>query len=184
MGTREKIMEFLEDYIQKKGFAPSIREIASHLGFSSTKAVKVHLDEMAERGWIEKEEGVARGIRVVNRGIPIIGRIAAGQPTLQFEGVEGHFSFDRWSGSFLLRVKGDSMVEANIEEGDLVVIDREKEPRKGNIVVALVEGETTVKRLGRKDDEWVLIPENPEYSLIEGPFKVVGVVIGVVREYR
>ena len=183
MGTKDKIMDFLEDFMDSKGYAPSIREIAEHLGFASTKAVKVHLDEMADMGLIEKEGGVARGIRLINKGMPIIGRVAAGQPTLQFEGVEGHFSLDTWKGSFLLRVKGDSMTDAGISEGDLAVIDKDKEPRKGDIVVALVEDETTVKRLEKMDGRWILKPENPEYKIIDREFKVVGVVIGVIRRY-
>ncbi|MCK4421850.1 repressor LexA [candidate division WOR-3 bacterium] len=183
MGTRERILEFLEGFIEENGFAPSVREIARHLGFRSTKAIKVHLDEMANMGWIEKKGGVARGIHLIEKGIPIIGRVQAGQPTLQFEGVEGHFSFDKWKGSFLLRIKGDSMIGAHIEEGDLVVIEKDREARKGDIVVALVEDETTVKRLDKKNGRWILKPENPDYSIIDKEFQVIGVAIGVIRRY-
>ncbi len=183
MKTKDRIMEFLRGFIEENGFAPSIREIACHLRFRSTKAVKAHLDELADMGLIEKRGGIARGIRLKERGVPIIGRIVAGQPTLQFEGVEGHFSLDRWKGNFLLRIKGDSMVGANIEEGDLAVIDKDREPRKGDIVVGLVEDETTVKRLDKEKGRWVLKPENPNYSLIDKDFQVIGVVIGVIRSY-
>lgn len=181
--TKGEIMEFLEGFIEKNGFAPSIREITRHLGFRSTKSVKVHLDGLADMGLIGREEGIARGIRLKERGIPIIGRVVAGEPTLQFEGVEGHFSLNQWKGAFLLRIKGDSMIGANIEEGDLVVIDKAKEPRKRDIVVALVEDETTVKRLDKRNGKWVLKPENPDYPVIEKTFQVIGVVIGVVRSY-
>lgn len=183
METKEKILKFLKTFIDKNGFAPSVREIADHLGFKSTKSVKVHLDELADMGKIEKKNGVARGISPVEKGMPIIGRVVAGEPTLQFEGVEGHFSFDRWKDKFLLRIRGDSMVDANIEEGDLAVIDKDKEPRKGNIVVALLEDETTVKRLDRKNGRWVLKPENPSYPTIEKNFQVIGVVVGIIRGY-
>ncbi len=183
MRTKDRIMDFLEEFIGENGFAPSVREIVGHLGFRSTKAVKVHLDEMAEMGLIEKEDGIARGIRLKESGMPIIGRVVAGEPTLQFEGVEGHFSFNRWKGTFLLRINGDSMVGANIEEGDYVVVEKDREPRKGDIVVALVEDETTVKRLDRENGNWILRPENPSYPVIEKFFQVIGVVVGVIRCY-
>ncbi len=183
METKEKIVEFLKEFTAKKGFAPSVREISSHLGFKSTKAVKVHLDELAQKGVIKKMKGVARGIGLREAGMPILGRIAAGKPTLEFEGIDGHFSMDKWKNNFLLRVKGDSMIDAGIHEGDLVVIDRKREPIKGNIVVALLEDETTVKRLDKKNGNWILKPENPDYPIIDKNFEVIGVVIGVIRSY-
>lgn len=183
METKEKIVEFLKEFIKEKGFAPSVREIAGRLGFKSTKAVKVHLDELAEKGIIKKKKGVARGICLPEKGMPIIGRIAAGRPTLEFEGIDGFFSLDEWKNKFLLRVKGESMTGAGIYEGDLVVIDKDREPIIGNIVVALVEDETTVKKLDRKNGNWILKPENPVYSIIDKNFEVIGVVIGVIRSY-
>ena len=183
METKDRIVEYLKDFTAKRGFAPSVREIAAHLGFKSTKAVKVHLDELAEKGVIKKKKGVARGVSLAKMGIPIIGRVAAGEPTLEFEGIDGYFSIDRWKNNFLLKVKGDSMTGAGIHEGDFVVIDRTKEPIKGNIVVALVEDEATVKRLDKRKNNWVLKPENPDYPIIDKNFKVVGVVIRVIRSY-
>jgi repressor LexA len=183
MDTKNKIVNFLKDFSREKGFAPSVREIAEHLGFKSTKAVKVHLDELAQKGVIKKKKGVARGISLLGKGIPMIGRVTAGKPTLEFEGIDGYFSIDRWKNNFLLRVKGDSMIDAGIHEDDFVVIDRAKEPVKGNIVVALVEDETTVKKLEKKNGNWVLKPENPDYEVINKDFEVIGVVIGVIRSY-
>ncbi len=183
METKDKIVKFLKEFTEEKGFAPSVREIAGHLGFRSTKAIKVHLDELARRGIIKKINGIARGISLQGIGIPIIGRIAAGEPTLEFEGIDGYFSLDKWRNNFLLKVKGDSMIGAGIHEGDLVVIDRYREPVKGNIVVALVEDETTVKKLDRKNKNWILKPENPDYPIIDKNFEVIGVVIGVIRSY-
>jgi repressor LexA len=183
MGTKEKIIEFLKEFIRNKGFAPSIREIAGGLGFKSTKAIKIHLDELAEKGIIKKKKGVARGISLQEKGMPIIGRIAAGRPSLEFEGIDGFFSLDEWKNKFLLRVKGESMIGAGIHEGDLVVIDKNREPVAGNIVVALVEDETTVKKLEKKNGNWILKPENPHYSIIDKNFEVMGVVIGVIRSY-
>ena len=183
MDTRDKIVKFLKEFAEEKGFAPSVREIANHLGFKSTKAVKVHLDELARKGTIKKEKGVARGISLQETGMPILGRITAGKPTLEFEGIDGHFSIDKWKNNFLLRVKGDSMIGAGIHEGDLVVIDRIREPLKGNIVVALIEDETTVKKLDKKNGNWILKPENPDYLIIDTNFEVIGVVVGVIRNY-
>jgi repressor LexA len=181
--TKGKIVEFLKKFIKEKGFAPSVREIAAGVGFKSTKAVKVHLDKLAEKGIIKKKKGVARGISLQEKGMPIIGRIAAGRPTLEFEGIDGFFSLDEWKNKFLLRVKGESMIGAGINEGDLVVIDKDREPVTGNIVVALVEDETTVKKLDKKNGNWILKPENPVYSTIDKNFEVIGVVIGVIRSY-
>ncbi len=183
METRDKIVKFLKEFIEEKGFAPSVREIAKYLGFKSTKAVKVHLDKLSQKGIIKKGKGVARGISLQREGIPILGRITAGKPTLEFEGIDGHFSIDKWKNNFLLRVKGDSMIGAGIHEGDLVVIDRTREPLKGNIVVALIEDETTVKKLDKKNGNWILKPENPDYPIIDKDFEVIGVVIGVIRSY-
>lgn len=183
METKGKIVKFLKEFIAEKGFAPSVREIADYLGFKSTKAIKIHLDELAQKGVIKKKSGVARGISLQNVGMPILGRITAGKPTLEFEGIDGHFSFDKWKNNFLLRVKGDSMIGAGIHEGDLVVIDRIREPLKGNIVVALIEDETTVKKLDKKNGNWILKPENPDYSIIDKSFEVIGVVIGIIRSY-
>jgi repressor LexA len=183
METKDRIVKFLKVFTAKRGFAPSVREIASHLGFKSTKAVKVHLDELAEKGVIKKKKGVARGVSLVEMGIPIIGRVPAGEPTLEFEGVDGYFSIDKWKNNFLLKVKGDSMIGAGIHEGDLVVIDRARESLKGNIVVALVEDEATVKRLEKRKNNWILKPENPDYPIIDKNFEVIGVVIGVIRSY-
>jgi repressor LexA len=183
MDTKNKIVGFLKDFSHEKGFAPSVREIACYLGFKSTKAIKVHLDELAKKGIIKKKKGVARGISLTETGIPIIGRVTAGKPTLEFEGIDGYFSIDRWKNNFLLKVKGDSMIGAGIHEDDFVVIDRAKEPVKGNIVVALVEDETTVKKLEKKNGKWILKPENPDYSIIDKDFEVIGVVIGIIRSY-
>jgi len=183
MNTKDKIVEFLKDFTEKKGFPPSVREIAGHLGFKSTKAIKVHLDELAEKGIINKKKGVARGISLRETGMPIIGRVTAGKPTLEFEGIDGYFSLDMWKNNFLLRVKGDSMIGAGIHEKDLVVIARKREPRKGDIVVALVEDEVTVKKLEKKNGKWILKPENPDYTMIDKNFEVVGVVIGIIRSY-
>ncbi len=183
MDTRSKILRFLREFIAENGFPPTIREIASHLGFRSTKAVKVHLDIMAGEGLIRKVPGRARGIKPVERGLPVLGSVPAGQPVLRYENVEDWFDPFIWKDCFLLRVEGDSMIGAGIMDGDLVVVSPDTAPEPGEIVVARVEGEVTVKRLIKKEGKYLLKPENPDYQIIEGPFELVGRVVGVLRRF-
>ena len=181
MDTRSRILRFLRDFINENGFPPTVREIAEHLGFKSTKAVKVHLDVMVKEGIIRKMPGRARCIEVVENGLPILGSVPAGQPVLRYENVEDWFDPSIWKDCFLLRVEGDSMIGAGIMDGDFVVVSPKPPAEEGMIVVARVEGEVTVKRLVKKEGEYILKPENPEYPVIKGPFEVVGRVVGVLR---
>jgi len=178
-----KILEFVREFVSDRGYPPSIREIASGLGYQSTKAVKVHLDDLAAQGLIKRKEGHARAIQIEPWGIPILGKVPAGIPDLAVEDVEQIFTASRWRRSFMLRVKGDSMVDAGIIEGDLVVVDPKQIPRPGDVVVARLHDEATVKRLVMHKDKHALKPENTAYSLITDPFEVVGKVVGVIREY-
>jgi len=178
-----KIYEFVREFVAERGYPPSIREIAKGLGYSSTKAIKVHLDDLAAQGIIKRKPGYARAIQVEPWGIPVLGRVPAGVPNLAVEDVEEIFSASRWRRSFMLRVKGDSMVNAGILEGDMVVVDPTQQSQPGDIVVARLHDEATVKRLVRHDDAYALKPENPAYDLITDRFEVVGKVVGVIREY-
>ncbi len=180
METRKKIVDFIRGFVGKNGFPPSIREIQTFLGFKSTKAVKVHLDEMEKMGWIKREKGKARGIHI-DTGIPVLGRVPAGKPVVRYEYVEEYFNGKEWDGCFLLKVEGDSMNGAHIIEGDMVVVSQ-SQPVSGDVVVAMVDGEMTIKRLVKRQEKYILKPENPDYSEIEGPFEVVGKVIGVIRK--
>ena len=178
-----RIFEFVREFITDRGYPPSIREIAAALGYKSTKAVKVHLDGLAEQGLIKRKEGHARAIQMEPWGIPIVGRVPAGTPNLAVEDVEEIFTAGRWRRSFMLRVKGDSMIDAGIHEGDMVVVDPKQKSRPGDIVVARLQDEATVKRLIIYQDKNALKPENKAYGLITDPFEVVGKVVGIIREY-
>ncbi len=178
---RRQILKAIQDFLRDYGYPPTIREIARMVGLKSTKGVKVHIDNLVKEGLIIKTQAKARGLRIEPKKLPIVGRVAAGIPEIGFEEIEGYFNPLSWQDSFLLKVKGDSMVNAHIYEGDLVVVRPDKNPNEGDIIVAIVDGETTIKRLKRRNDNFVLKPENDAYPLIEEPFEVIGKVIGVVR---
>jgi repressor LexA len=181
METKKKILKIIRDFMEDHGYAPSIREIAKKLGFKSTKAVKVHLDALAQQGLIERIAGQARSISIRIRSIPIVGRVTAGLPELAFEDVEGYFDQTKWRGCFLLKVNGDSMVNAHIYDGDMVVVKPAKQAMINDIVVANFEGETTVKRLKKTDNIFTLQPENKSYPVLRGQFDIIGKVIAVIR---
>ena len=181
MKTRDKILKALHAFIDDYGYAPSIREIAKKVGLKSTKAVKVHLDTLARQGLIEKIAGQARSLRIKPKPIPIVGRVAAGLPQLAFEEIEGYFNPSQWRNCFLLKVTGDSMINANIYDGDMVVVKPGKDALNNEIIVANLEGETTVKRLKKSGTAFQLQPENDAYPVIEAPFEIIGTVLAVIR---
>lgn len=182
LNRRKQVLKAIQDFLRDYGYPPTVREIAKMLGLKSTKAVKVHIDNLAKDGLIIKTETKARGLRIEPRKIPIVGRVAAGTPELAFEEIEGYFNPLSWQDCFLLKVKGDSMVNAHIYDGDLVVVRPDKIAEDGDIIVAIVEGETTIKRLKKINGNFILRPENDTYPVIERPFEVIGKVIGVVRK--
>ncbi len=180
--TKDEILRIIQDFAHDYGYPPTIREIARVLGFKSTKAIKIHLDNLAREGLIKKIPTKARGIKIEPVKIPIIGRVAAGLPELAFEEVEGYFNPLSWQGCFLLKVKGDSMVNARIYDGDMVVVKPNKEASDGEIIVANIEGETTVKRFKKLNGNFALKPENDSYPILTRPFEIIGKVIGVIRK--
>jgi len=179
--TKDEILKVIQEFVNDFGYPPTIREIAKMVGLKSTKAVKVHLDNLARAGLIKKIPTKARGIRIEPVRLPIVGRVAAGLPELSFEEIEGYFTPQDWQGCFLLKVRGDSMINAHIYDGDMVVVRPAPEASDGDIVVANIEGETTVKKLKKLNGSFVLKPENESYPLLTKPFEVVGKVIGVIR---
>ena len=180
METKERMMNFIRTFIRENGFPPTIREIQKYLGFKSTKGIKVHLDDMERMGWLKKTRGKARGIQI-GSGIPVLGSVPAGKPVIRYEYVEEYFDGKEWDGCFLLKVEGDSMRGAHIIEGDMVVVSR-SHPETGDIVVAMLDEEVTIKRLIRRQGRYILKPENPDYSEIGGPFEIIGKVVGVIRK--
>jgi len=190
-GRREKVLEFVRDYIDEHGFAPSIREIARAVGVRSTKAVKYHLDILVNEGLLKRTPRQARGLQTAHQpeSLPLIGRIAAGSPLLAVENVEAQVSLSRFRDCFLLRVKGESMKGAGIMENDMVVVRPQSAAENGEIVAALLGNEATVKRFQQRRDQVVLEPENPEFEpIVVGPdrqdFQIIGVVVGLLRNYR
>ena len=188
---RDRIADFVRQYTREHGYAPSVREIGAAVGLKSTRAVKYHLDILVEQGVIERIAGRARSLRTSARSdsLPLVGRIAAGSPVLAVENIESQVSLSRFQDCFLLRVQGESMSGAGIMDGDLVIVRRQPEAHNGDIVVALLGDEATVKRFDRRGDRVTLLPENPDFKPIFvdrdlEDFQVIGVVVGLLRNYK
>jgi repressor LexA len=171
-----------------------VREIARGIGFSSPASVQVYLNSLEEKGYLKRWPG-HRGLEVIiyppevdfkeRRSVPLVGRVAAGQPTIAFENIEDYLPFSAQiapEGSFFLRVEGDSMIRAGILHNDLVLVKPQPTANNGDIVVALVDGETTVKRLRTKRNRVFLEPANPNFKPIEiKRGEIIGKVIAVWR---
>ena len=187
----DRIYEYLQTVIPEQGYAPSVREICEAVGLKSPSTVHFHLKRLQERGLIEKGDFKGRAIvlatqREKNR-VPILGDVAAGTPILAQECIDDYLTFDCGGEEdchFALRVRGESMLNAGILPGDLAVVRRQQTARSGDIVVALLEDEATVKRLSLRNGQVWLLPENERYSPIDGTHaKILGKVTAVVRHY-
>jgi repressor LexA len=190
-----EILSFLQDFIEESGMPPTRAEIARKRGFRSVNAAEEHLRALQRKGVIELVPGTSRGIRLKDfmreqLGLPLIGRVAAGQPILAAEHVEGHYRIDTSifnpQPHFLLRVAGMSMRNAGILDGDLVAVHRTPEVRSGQIIVARLEDEVTVKRYRQKGTVVWLLPENEDFEPIKVDLKhehmvIEGIVVGLVR---
>ena len=182
---REEILAYLREYTAEYGYPPTVREIMHAVGLRSTATVHYHLSELDRLGEITVDGSKNRAISLsAPQGVPIVGVVTAGQPILAVENIEGYLPWNAEEGCFALRVRGDSMIEACILSGDKVVVRAQQTADHGDIVVALLGEEATVKRLCRKDGEVWLLPENPAYSPIDGREAVIlGKVRAVIREY-
>ncbi len=182
---RQEILAFVKNYFKENGYAPSVRDIQSGVGLSSTASVHYHLKALAETGELSIDASKNRAIRRPDQvGIPIIGVVTAGYPILAVENIEGYLKIQSDDDTFALRVKGDSMIEAGIYDGDKVIVRPQEFANHGEIVVALLEDEATVKRLHLQSGEVWLKPENPNYDPINGRnAKIIGVVKAIYREY-
>lgn len=183
----EQILTFIREYSAENGYAPSIREICAGVGLRSTASVNYHLKNLQQKGMLTLgEKGRKRAIAAPQRPgqIPLIGTVTAGLPILALENQEGTISWDGDPSCFALRVRGDSMVGAGILSGDVVVVRPQPTADDGQIVVARLEDEATVKRLRRRNGEIWLMPENEAYTPIDGAYaQIIGVVKALVREY-
>jgi len=198
--TQEKVFEFLKDFLRERGFPPTLREIASHFGLRGPKAPQKTLTILERKGYIRKVPGVSRAIEILSYpqfslthmlSVPIVGRVRAGEPILAVENIEGYINFDRSLVSsrdvFLLRVVGDSMVDAHIQDGDFALVKPQPNAEDGEIIVALIEDEATIKRIFQKRDLIRLEPANPKMEPIvvkkgEKKVTIVGKVVGIFRK--
>ena len=184
----ELIMDYVNQFIQENGYSPSVREIGAAVGLRSTASVSYHLQALQDKGLLQAPGAKGRKRAIVTgqrQGqIPVIGVVTAGIPILAVENQEGTISWDGEPGCFALRVRGDSMINAGILSGDKVIVRPQQTAEDGQIVVAMIEDEATVKRLSRKNGEIWLLPENDAYDPIDGTYaEIIGIVRGVVREY-
>jgi len=200
---QQEIFNFIQEYIEFNNYPPTYREIGSKFGISSTFGVKRHIDALVKKGYITNSaDGKNRTITLSDQlfssknnslEIPIVGRVAAGFPILAEENIEGKLTLDPSmiggkNGCFALKVRGNSMINAGIFDGDVVVIHPNQNVRNGDIVIALIENEATMKRFQKDGNRIYLIPENDNYQpiVIESrqDFSIVGKVIGVFRWYN
>lgn len=188
---QQQILQLIRDAVSERGSPPTRAEIAQAFGFRSPNAAESHLRALARKGVISLDEGRARGIRLTESpGIPLIGRVAAGSPILADAHVQGRYQLDPAMFSpradYLLRVRGQSMRDAGILDGDLLAIHATNEAVNGQIIVARLSEEVTVKRLKRLGSRVELLPENPEFLPIvidtqRDPLVIEGVVVGLIR---
>ncbi|HLU52025.1 MAG TPA: transcriptional repressor LexA [Acidimicrobiia bacterium] len=201
---QQQVLDYVRTVVADRGYPPSVREIGEALGLSSPSTVHSHLSALVKAGVIRRDPSKPRAIEILDgaevpkpvrdddlREVPLVGRIAAGSPVLATEDIEDVFSLPTslvGSGPvFMLRVRGDSMVDAGILDGDLVVVRRQPDANDGDIVAAMIEGEeATVKRLYRRDGQIVLHAENPAYPdmVFDGDVAILGKVVSVLRRLR
>jgi len=182
------IVDYVNQFTQENGYAPSIREIGAAVGLSSTASVSYHLQQLQAQGLLRCPGGKGSKRSVVGAQrpgqIPVVGVVTAGMPILAVENQEGTMAWEGDPSCFALRVRGDSMINAGILSGDKVVVRPQSAADDGQIVVARIEDEATVKRLSLKNGQIWLLPENPNYPPIDGTFaEIIGIVKAVVREY-
>ena len=182
------ILDFINQFVQENGYAPSVREIGQAVGLQSTSAVSYHLQKLQAQGLLQGsgEKGSKRAVVTAQRPgqIPVVGVVTAGMPILAVENQEGLMAWDGDPSCFALRVRGDSMIGAGILDGDKVVVRPQPTANDGQSVVARIGDEATVKRLSRRNGQVWLLPENDAYDPIDGSeAELIGLVTAVLREY-
>jgi repressor LexA len=184
----ERILDYVNQFVQEHGYAPSVREIGAAVGLRSTASVSYHIQALQDKGLLMSPDSKGRKRSIVTNvrpgQIPIVGVVTAGMPILAVENQEGTMAWDGDSGCFALRVRGDSMVGAGILSGDHVVVRPQQTANDGQIVVARIGDEATVKRLKFTGGQVWLMPENENYEPIDGSeAEIIGLVKAVVRKY-
>lgn len=191
--TQQRIYEYLEERMQT-GYPPSVREICQAVGLKSTSSVQANLDALEKAGYIERDPMLKRSIRLVTNGddnvtnVPIVGTVTAGMPILAVEQIEGYLPYSGRVSSdkplFALKVRGDSMINAGIFDGDIIVVEKTPTALNGEIVVAMVEDEATVKRFYKENGHFRLQPENDDYEpIIVNEVVILGKVVSLVRYF-
>ena len=185
---RAKILEFVNQFVDDNGFPPTVREICDAVNLRSPSTVYFHLNVLKDEGYLDKDGGKMRSISVKNKpaykAVPIVGTVTAGKPILAQEEICGYVPFENADGVklFALKVRGDSMINAGILDGDIVIVRQQSDARHGQIVVAMIEDEATVKRLNTKNGVW-LMPENDAYEPIDGTYcTILGLVVSLYRD--
>ncbi len=182
------ILNYVNQFVQQKGYAPSVREIGAAVGLRSTASVSYHLQQLQAKGMLLSPDAKGKKRAIVTSvrpgQIPVIGVVTAGLPILAFENQEGTMAWDGDPNCFALRVQGESMIGAGILDGDRVIVRPQSTADNGQIVVALIGDEATVKRLSCKEGKIWLLPENPAFDPIDGTdAQILGLVKGVFRTY-
>ena len=195
---QRKVLEYIQALIAERGHPPTIREIGRRFKIRSTNGVRTHLQALIKKGYLKKHALISRGLELTAKlsagvgRLPLVGTVPAGNPIDAIENIEGEIAVDSTflprSDCFTLRVQGDSMKGAGILDGDLILVQKQQVARRGDIVVAIVDGEATVKRYFPERDRIRLQPENPEFQPIfagktSGEFRLAGKVIGLMRRF-
>lgn len=187
------VMDYIRKFSEENGYTPSVREIGQQCGIKSTATVHSYIERLHEKGYLTKTDNKKRSVSIGKSNginVPLVGTVTAGSPIFAYENYEDYYTFPvgEFSGElFMLRVQGTSMIDAGIFNGDKIIVRKQNTAENGEIVVALIEDEATVKRFYRKDGKIVLHPENESLSdMIFEPNEVVilGKVVGLMRNYR
>ena len=197
MVTEEKltmVMDYIRKFSEENGYTPSVREIAKECGIKSTATVHSYLAKLQDKGYLNKATNKKRSVtfgKSSGVSIPLIGTVTAGQPIFAYENYEDYYTFPvgefKGEDLFMLRVEGTSMIDAGIMNGDKIIVRRQNTAENGEIVVAMVEDSTTVKRFYRKNGQIILHPENESLSdmvFSDGEVSILGKVVGLMRNYR
>lgn len=198
---QQEILNYIIMEVQKKGYPPSVREIGEAVGLSSSSSVHAHLEKLEEMGYLRRDPTKPRAIEVLSNDspigpinnannlqyVPIVGAVTAGAPILAEQNVEEYFplpkDFSRAEDVFMLKVRGDSMINAGIFDGDMVIVNKEPTARNGDIIVALLGEEATVKRFYKETNQVRLQPENEKYApILATDIQVLGKVVGLIRK--
>jgi repressor LexA len=198
---QQEILNYIKTEVQKKGYPPSVREIGEAVGLSSSSSVHAHLEKLEEMGYLRRDPTKPRAIEVLTEDssigpfnsvnnlqyVPIVGSVTAGAPILAEQNIEEYFplpkDFSRAEDVFMLKVRGDSMINAGIFDGDMVIVNKEPSAKNGDIIVALLGEEATVKRFYKETNQVRLQPENEKYDpILTTDVQVLGKVVGLIRK--